>query len=55
MRTVIAIFFFVCAAAMLVLPWQGKSGGRIGWPVKIGAAVLCVLAGLGALFASDSE
>lgn len=55
MRTVIAIFFFVCGAAFLALPWRGENGGKIRWPLKIGLAVVCVLAGLAALFVPYSD
>ncbi len=55
MRTVIAIFFFLCGVAILVLPWRAEGSGRIGWPLKIGIAVVCVLAGLAALFVPYSD
>jgi hypothetical protein len=54
MRTVIAIFFFVCGAALLALPWRSESG-VVRWPLKIGLAVVCGLAGLAALFVPFSD
>lgn len=54
MRTVMAIFFFVCGAAILALPWRDESG-VVRWPMKIGLAVVCVLAGLAALFVPYSD
>jgi hypothetical protein len=54
MRIVIAIFFFVCGVSFLVLPWRSENGA-IRWPLKIGLAVVCALAGLGALFVPYSD
>lgn len=54
MRTVIAIFFFACGAALLVLPWRSESG-VVRWPLKIALAVVCVLAGLAGLFVPYSD
>jgi hypothetical protein len=54
MRTVIAIFFFVCGVGFLALPWRSESG-LIRWPLKIGLAVVCALAGLAALFVPYSD
>jgi hypothetical protein len=54
MRTVIAIFFFVCGAAMLALPWRSENG-VVRWPLKIVLAAVCTLAGLAALFVPYSD
>jgi hypothetical protein len=54
MRIVIAIFFFVVGAALLALPWRSENG-VVRWPLKIGLAVVCVLAGLAGLFVPFSD
>jgi hypothetical protein len=55
MRIVIAIFFFLGALAFLVLPWRSENGVLIKWPTRIVLAVVCTLAGLGALFVPYSD